>query len=193
MHKEGESPLAANSNATAATVVSATDALNPLNNIPNLAQSPSASQRTLLSLERTYSSIPRSRSNSESEGSSSKAAAACPVDHKSLGSAKGKEKAVEEEDQSGNWVYPSPQQFYNALMRKGKDTPEESIDVMVQIHNFLNEKAWDEIKRWEDRRNPEDRTPNNLELAKFEGRPDDLSPKARFHLFCAKLFPEKYR
>src|SRR5256885_1737398 len=47
------------------------------------------------------------------------------------------------------WEYPSPQQFYSALVRKGWETPEESIETMVDIHNFLNEKAWDEILKWE--------------------------------------------
>ena len=50
---------------------------------------------------------------------------------------------------SENWEYPSPQQFYNALIRKGWETPEESIETMVDIHNFLNEEAWNEILKWE--------------------------------------------
>jgi cytochrome c heme-lyase len=76
-------------------------------------------------------------------------------------------------------------------MRKGKDTPEESIEVMVQIHNFLNERAWDEVRRWEDIRDPN--AAQRIELSKFEGRPQDLSPKARFHLILASIFPDSYR
>jgi cytochrome c heme-lyase len=53
----------------------------------------------------------------------------------------------------GRWEYPSPQQFYHALMRKGWETPTESVEVMVEIHNFLNEKAWEEVRRWERRVN----------------------------------------
>ena len=52
-------------------------------------------------------------------------------------------------DTTGNWEYPSPQQFYSALVRKGWETPENEIETMVQIHNFLNEKAWEEVHRWE--------------------------------------------
>src|SRR6266404_6654994 len=52
-------------------------------------------------------------------------------------------------DGAGNWEYPSPQQFYNALARKGLETPEDEIETMVQIHNFLNEKAWEEVQKWE--------------------------------------------
>ena len=52
-------------------------------------------------------------------------------------------------DAAGNWEYPSPQQFYNALVRKGWETPETEVETMVQIHNFLNEKAWEEVHKWE--------------------------------------------
>ena len=52
-------------------------------------------------------------------------------------------------DGAGNWEYPSPQQFYNALVRKGWETPEGEIETIVQIHNFLNEKAWEEVQKWE--------------------------------------------
>ena len=53
----------------------------------------------------------------------------------------------------GVWEYPSPQQFHNALVRKGMETKEEDVEMMVQIHNFLNERAWDEVVRWEKRHN----------------------------------------
>jgi cytochrome c heme-lyase len=54
-------------------------------------------------------------------------------------------------DSRATWDYPSPQQFYNALARKGWETPEEHIDTMVEIHNFLNEQAWEEVLKWEKR------------------------------------------
>ncbi|KAH0836677.1 cytochrome c/c1 heme-lyase [Lanmaoa asiatica] len=49
------------------------------------------------------------------------------------------------------WEYPSPQQFYNALVRKGWETPVEHVETMVEIHNFLNERAWGEVLKWEKR------------------------------------------
>jgi hypothetical protein len=52
---------------------------------------------------------------------------------------------------STKWEYPSPQQFYNALVRKGWETPEEHVETMVDIHNFLNEQAWMEVLKWEKR------------------------------------------
>jgi cytochrome c heme-lyase len=54
-------------------------------------------------------------------------------------------------DDGTKWEYPSPQQFYNALVRKGWETPEEHVEMMVHIHNFLNERAWDEVMNWERR------------------------------------------
>src|SRR5882762_3919244 len=89
--------------------------INPLNQMPTLAQTPSPNQSTSLPLTRTESTIPR--------------------------------------DPSAKWEYPSPQQFYNALVRKGWETPEEHVETMVEIHNFLNEEAWQEVLKWERRSN----------------------------------------
>jgi cytochrome c heme-lyase len=53
-------------------------------------------------------------------------------------------------DADANWEYPSPQQMYNAMLRKGyTDTPADAVESMVAVHNFLNEGAWDEIVQWE--------------------------------------------
>ena len=89
------------------------DDINPLNQMPNLAQTPASNQKLHLPVERAESSIPR--------------------------------------DASTKWDYPSPQQFYNALVRKGWETPEEHVETMVDIHNFLNERAWLEVLKWEKR------------------------------------------
>ncbi|XBW37585.1 hypothetical protein QEN19_003166 [Hanseniaspora menglaensis] len=94
------------------------------------------------------------------------------------------------------WEYPSPQQMYNAMVRKGKidsvtgkEIPEEDVESMVNVHNFLNELCWQEIIEWEastqDFKDPE------LKLVKFTGRPNDLTPRARFYNELSKLFPEK--
>uniref|UniRef100_A0A6S8EJ40 Holocytochrome c-type synthase n=1 Tax=Aplanochytrium stocchinoi TaxID=215587 RepID=A0A6S8EJ40_9STRA len=75
------------------------------------------------------------------------------------------------------WSYPSPQMFYNALMRKGKagDVREEDMETVVAVHNNMNELAWREVLRWESLHSSE--TPV---LSKFLGRPHDLTPKAWF-------------
>ncbi|KAL1915687.1 uncharacterized protein VTP21DRAFT_6446 [Calcarisporiella thermophila] len=75
------------------------------------------------------------------------------------------------------WEYPSPQQFYNALRRKGWETPEEHVETMVDIHNFLNEEAWSEVLKWEKMHECE--CAQGPTLLRFRGRPQDLSPKAR--------------
>ncbi|KAI0352355.1 cytochrome c and c1 heme-lyase [Trametes cingulata] len=92
-------------------------------------------------------------------------------------------------DESSRWEYPSPQQFYNALVRKGWETPEEHVETMVQIHNFLNEQAWQEILKWEKKEDPSEAEP---QLARFKGRPGELSPKARFWLFAGWLLPTRF-
>ncbi|THH30724.1 hypothetical protein EUX98_g3459 [Antrodiella citrinella] len=91
-------------------------------------------------------------------------------------------------DSSAKWEYPSPQQFYNALVRKGWETPEEHVETMVQIHNFLNEQAWLEILKWEKKVNPAE----DPQLARFKGRPGEISPKARFWLFAGWLLPSRF-
>jgi len=69
------------------------------------------------------------------------------------------------------WVYPSEQQMYNAMRRKGwHNVPEESIPTVLQIHNHINERTWRQIQEWEGR--------NDLQLPRFMGRPNDLTPKA---------------
>jgi len=91
-------------------------------------------------------------------------------------------------DHSSKWEYPSPQQFYNALVRKGWETPENHIETMVQIHNFLNEQAWFEIEKWEKKRDANE----ELQLTRFKGRPGEISPKARFWLFAGWLLPSRF-
>lgn len=122
----------------------------------------------------------------------------CPVDHGKVNPdnnmpeltqtpAEGQEEALstdrvissipktKEEGQS-RWEYPSPQQFYNALVRKGWPVPEENVNSMVDIHNFLNEECWNEVLKWEKMHGSSCGDPY---LKKFCGRPQDFSPKAR--------------
>ncbi|KAI8591211.1 cytochrome c/c1 heme-lyase [Geranomyces variabilis] len=81
-------------------------------------------------------------------------------------------------DEKATWEYPSPQQFYNALVRKGYETPVHEVTGMVDIHNFLNEACWEEVKKWEKRFHCDCK---DLKLKKFQGRPKDLTPKARMY------------
>lgn len=88
------------------------------------------------------------------------------------------------------WTYPSPQQFYNALSRKGKlgdDTSEEDMESVVALHNNMNEKTWAQVMEWEKQTYS---STSNPKLLKFQGRPHDLSPKATLkHYFLGHPLP----
>ncbi|GAX20154.1 cytochrome c heme-lyase [Fistulifera solaris] len=115
------------------------------------AQSPHPDQKILLSTSRQVSSIMRGTNDDiprhQTEDSSS--------------------------NKDNKWVYPSEQQFYNAMRRKGwSNIPEDSIPTVLQIHNHINERTWRNIQEWE--------SSDELLLARFMGRPKDISPKAFF-------------
>lgn len=74
----------------------------------------------------------------------------------------------------GNWVYPSEDQFFRAMRRKGWDPAKEDMPSVVAIHNTVNERAWQEILRWEALH------PGcPPKLLKFQGKPREFSPRAR--------------
>ena len=117
-------------------------------------------------------------------------------------------------DSESNWEYPSPQQMYNAMLRKGyDDTPQDAVESMVAVHNFLNEGAWAEIVGWEQRfsrglgygwqacstgEEEFSRTASNDEetiqpkLLKFQGRPGDTTPKARILGLLGMIYPARF-
>ncbi|CAO0796857.1 unnamed protein product [Mucor circinelloides] len=74
------------------------------------------------------------------------------------------------------WIYPSEQMFFNAMRRKNWNPEEKDMSVVVPIHNAVNEMAWQKILEWEKMHETECQQPM---LAKFEGRPKDITPKAR--------------
>lgn len=116
----------------------------------------------------------------------------------------------------GNWEYPSPQQMYNALLRKGyTDTDITAVEGMVSVHNFLNEGAWQEIVGWEQRfarglykgwqicKRGEAHVPEELDrhwdgsdneptLIRFQGRPKDMTPKATMLQVLGWIYPSKF-
>lgn len=97
-----------------------------------------------------------------------------------------------ESDDQGLWEYPSPQQMLNAMLAKGKGDgiPEDAVESMVEVHNFLNEGAWQQILEWEDKYTQE--TKVEPRLKKFTGKPHDLSPKAKMYLWLGSLFPDTF-
>jgi cytochrome c heme-lyase len=116
----------------------------------------------------------------------------------------------------GNWEYPSPQQMYNALLRKGyTDTDVTAVESMVSVHNFLNEGAWEEILGWEQRfgrglyrgwqvckrgeAHAEEELDRNWDgndttptLIRFQGRPKDMTPRATMLQVLGWIYPSKF-
>ena len=102
--------------------------------------------------------------------------------------------------------------MYNAMLRKGyDDTPEDAVESMVAVHNFLNEGAWAEIEGWEARfrkglgygwkacrKGEEGFVPEKInetekpKLARLMGRPDDMTPKAKILNALGRLWPSQF-
>ncbi|RKP24803.1 cytochrome c/c1 heme lyase-domain-containing protein [Syncephalis pseudoplumigaleata] len=88
--------------------------------------------------------------------------------------------------EQGVWVYPSQQMFFNALRRKQWNPNEEDMRTVVPIHNAVNERAWKEILQWERMHQSECGRPA---LVRFQGRPHDISIKARLRSWLGYKLP----
>eukprot|EP01041_Mallomonas_annulata_P002436 gene2436-4726_t len=77
------------------------------------------------------------------------------------------------------WAYPSPQMFWNAIVRKNKveGVKEQDIDTVVAIHNNMNENTWRQVLAWEEL-HPTTDVNKQPKLLRFLGRPHEISPKA---------------
>ncbi|XP_076850759.1 LOW QUALITY PROTEIN: holocytochrome c-type synthase [Brachyhypopomus gauderio] len=91
-----------------------------------------------------------------------------------------------------NWVYPSAQMFWNAMLRKGwrwKDdnlSPNDMTNI-IRIHNRNNEQAWEEILKWEALHAGE--CPCGPSLKRFGGKAKDFSPRARIRHWMGYELP----
>jgi len=127
------------------------------------AQIPHPSQRLPLSTHRAESTIPRGAAGGGGSQAEQQQETLPKIPHHQLGV-----------NPTDKWVYPSEQQVFNAMKRKGwEGIEEESIPSFLQIHNSVNERSWKLLQEWE-----KDNNNNNLRLVRFEGRPKDLTPKA---------------
>lgn len=81
------------------------------------------------------------------------------------------------EKDTPTWIFPSPQRFYNAMIKKGWNPREPDMRHVVSIHNTINEKVWLDVMKYETFHLKTCPTPS---LKRFKGRPKDLSPKAYF-------------
>ncbi|KAF8059977.1 cchl [Scenedesmus sp. PABB004] len=122
-------------------------------NMPLPANAPAPAQGAALDTARQRSSIP--------------IAAATPPAHQ----------APQQGDPGGDtWLYPSQQQFFNAMRRKGWDPQERDMERVVAIHNTVNERAWQHVLAWEALHACDCAEPR---LKRFQGKPNEFSPKAR--------------
>ncbi|KAI3386365.1 hypothetical protein SNEBB_005998 [Seison nebaliae] len=95
-------------------------------------------------------------------------------------------------DKNENWIYPSQQMFWNAMLRKGwqwksEDISPKDMNDIILIHNVNNEKAWMEVLKWEVLHVHKE-NPIEPKLKRFGGKATKFSPRARLrHLFGYEL------
>ncbi|XP_061821079.1 holocytochrome c-type synthase isoform X2 [Nerophis lumbriciformis] len=91
-----------------------------------------------------------------------------------------------------NWVYPSEQMFWNAMLRKGwrwrdDDLASDDMNNIIKIHNKNNEQAWQEILKWEAMHAGE--CPCGPTLKRFGGKAKEYSPRARLRHWMGYELP----
>jgi len=122
------------------------DNINPRNFMPILSQTPAPDQSVSLSTHREVSFIPKTPLGNTTtttppppNTSSSSSSSSHPIQE---------DESIKEDK---TWVYPSPQQFFNAVKRKNPndEIKPEDVPAAVWIHNRLNDECWKEIMKWE--------------------------------------------
>jgi len=68
----------------------------------------------------------------------------------------------------GFYQYPSPQQAYNAMVRKGKEPDVYRAEEFVRTHNEMNERGWAQVLEYESVTHPECAA-KDVKLKKFNG------------------------
>lgn len=100
-----------------------------------------------------------------------------------------------------NWVYPSEQMFWNAMIRKGwkwdqdedtggdgKKIERKDMTNIIKIHNMNNELAWREVLKWEMALHRQE-CPSGPELVRFGGKASEYSPRARIRSWMGYELP----
>ncbi|PGH27473.1 hypothetical protein AJ80_00713 [Polytolypa hystricis UAMH7299] len=160
-----------------------------------------------LSLDREVSNIPRALPDVSPSPSKPDAAAAAkppspyaqqpatpsPSPTASHASPSNDESETGHDPRTGNWIYPSERQFFEALVRKSNTSTTAtsasdlatSVASIIPIHNAVNERAWMEILSWESKApasDPGSRKCGGPKLYSFRGLGVDsqfVSPRAR--------------
>jgi len=68
----------------------------------------------------------------------------------------------------GYYQYPSPQQAYNAMLRKGKEPDIYRAEEFVGTHNKMNERGWEQVLKYESVTHPECKA-KDVKMKKFNG------------------------
>lgn len=94
-------------------------------------------------------------------------------------------------DKIETWDYPSPQMFWNAMLKKGwrwrdDQISQKDMNNIIKIHNANNEQAWEEVLLWERSLHPECALPK---LKSFHGDAKNLSPRARIRGWLGYQYP----
>ncbi|KAK5697148.1 Cytochrome c1 heme lyase [Elasticomyces elasticus] len=114
---------------------------------PPRSTTPARPKMYRLSTDREISSIPRAVSPSQPLNSAEQAALPKPTaSHGTPANAQGD---TGYDKDTGNWIYPSQEQFFKAMRKKGHEAEAKDMETIIPIHNAVNEKAWAEILEWE--------------------------------------------
>lgn len=136
----------------------------------------------------------------------------CPIDHKNLTDDERQKphpeqpfdlskdrvvSSIPKADGSGNWMYPSEQMFWNAMIRKGWNWKSETQDdkfkgkdmsEIIKIHNANNEAAWEELLKWERVLHAKE-CPIGPKLKRFNGDATNFTPRARIRHWLGYELP----
>ncbi|PYI22084.1 cytochrome c1 heme lyase [Aspergillus japonicus CBS 114.51] len=178
----------------------------PPHPMPSEESRSKAKMQRPLSTDREVSSIPRAiEPQSQSSSPASPNAPPSPYSSPSAshGAPSNDEAETGHDPNTGNWIYPSERQFFEALMRKG-NTPSSTesaselattVASIIPIHNAVNERAWQQILEWESRApssDPGSKKCGGPKLYSFRGLgvdPQFLSPRARINNLMGYQLP----
>lgn len=106
--------------------------------------------------------------------------------------------SIPKADGSGNWLYPSEQMFWNAMIRKGWNWKEQvgavdpfkgkDMTEIIKIHNANNESAWMEVLKWERALHGKE-CPDGPKLKKFSGDAKNFTPRAKIRHWLGYELP----
>ncbi|KAL4873173.1 hypothetical protein BDV12DRAFT_160517 [Aspergillus spectabilis] len=173
--------------------------------LPSSDGKQASKQQRPLSTDREVSSIPRALVDSNEPSSQSPAVPSSPYSSPtaSHGTPSNAETETGHDKSTGNWIYPSERQFFEALMRKG-NTPDSvgsaselatTVASIIPIHNAVNERAWQQILEWESKvpgTDPGSKKCGGPKLYSFRGlgaETEFLSPRARLNNLMGYQLP----